>query len=143
MTQLTPDIEFIGARYRIESVIGIGGMGTVYRAIDRLTGREVALKRVKTKLDDLGFSSDSPDENELALVKEFRTLSTLRHPYIIDVLDYGFDAERNPFFTMELLEGGQPISRVCGLCIGRRNSGAHSGNVTGADVLTSARDFAS
>lgn len=109
MEQTTPDIEFIGARYRLESVIGHGGMGTVYHAIDRLTGKAIALKRVKTKLDDLGFNSKTADNNELALVKEFRTLSTLRHPYIIDVLDYGFDQDKNPFFTMELLDGGQPI----------------------------------
>jgi eukaryotic-like serine/threonine-protein kinase len=109
MEQPSPNIEFIGARYRLESVIGNGGMGTVYQANDRLTGQAVALKRVKTKLDDLGFNSKTADNNELALVKEFRTLSTLRHPYIIDVLDYGFDKDKNPFFTMELLEGGQPI----------------------------------
>jgi eukaryotic-like serine/threonine-protein kinase len=109
MDNITPDIEYIGARYRIESIIGKGGMGTVYQAIDRLTGRAVALKRVKTKLDDLGFSSKTSDNNELALVKEFRTLSSLRHPYIIDVLDYGFDNDRNPFFTMELLDAGQHI----------------------------------
>lgn len=109
MEHTTPDIDYIGARYRIQSIIGKGGMGTVYHAIDRLTGRDVALKRVKTKLDDLGFSSKGADNNELALVKEFRTLSTLRHPYIINVLDYGFDNDRNPFFTMELLDDGQPI----------------------------------
>ena len=45
-------------------------------------------------------------ESELRfwLAQEFRTLASLRHPNIISVLDYGFDLEGRPFFTMELLE---------------------------------------
>lgn len=105
----TTDVQFIGVRYRLDGIIGTGGMGTVYRATDRLTGRPVALKRVKASLDDLRFSSKGGGNNDLALVKEFRTLSSLRHPYIIDVLDYGFDSQKNPFFTMELLESSTPI----------------------------------
>jgi len=38
-----------------------------------------------------------------ALATEFHTLAALRHPNIISVLDYGFDREQTPFFTMELL----------------------------------------
>lgn len=45
----------------------------------------------------------------IALAQEFRTLASLRHPHIISVLDYGFDAERVPFFTMELLNDAVPI----------------------------------
>src|SRR5262249_45005388 len=47
--------------------------------------------------------SDSMDIR-LALAREFQTLASLRHPNIISVLDYGFDQERQPFFTMDLLE---------------------------------------
>ena len=42
-------------------------------------------------------------ELRLALAHEFRTLASFRHPNIISVLDYGFDAARNPYYTMELL----------------------------------------
>lgn len=45
----------------------------------------------------------------IALAQEFRTLASLRHPHIISVLDYGFDADRIPFFTMELLQDAVPI----------------------------------
>ncbi len=45
----------------------------------------------------------------LALTQEFRTLSTVRHPNIIGVLDYGFDDDGQPYFTMELLEGAVTI----------------------------------
>lgn len=44
------------------------------------------------------------DEFHLALAREFKTLASLRHPHIISVLDYGFDKQRQPYLTMELLD---------------------------------------
>jgi hypothetical protein len=85
----------VGRRYLLLDLIVQGGMGRVYRAVDRLTGQTVALKRVL-----LGARSDLPPARSLdALAQEFRTLSTLRHPNINSVLDYGFDAEHRPYFT--------------------------------------------
>lgn len=49
------------------------------------------------------------DMLRLTLAREFRVLSALRHPNIISVLDYGFDEDLNPYFTMELIEHGQPV----------------------------------
>jgi eukaryotic-like serine/threonine-protein kinase len=49
------------------------------------------------------------DVLRLTLAREFRLLSSLRHPNIISVLDYGFDEELSPYFTMELLEGASTI----------------------------------
>jgi serine/threonine protein kinase/predicted ATPase len=51
--------------------------------------------------------TDSSQALRLALTQEFRVLASLRHPSIISVLDYGFDGDRQPYFTMELLE--QPL----------------------------------
>jgi len=48
----------------------------------------------------------------LALAREFHTLASLRHPHIISVLDYGFDRDGQPFYTMELLEGAKPLLRA-------------------------------
>ena len=45
----------------------------------------------------------------MALTQEFRTLASLRHPNIISVLDYGFIARSQPFFTMELLQSAQSL----------------------------------
>ncbi len=45
----------------------------------------------------------------LTLAREFRLLSSLRHPNIISVLDYGFDDQLEPYFTMELLERADTI----------------------------------
>ncbi|MBZ0320217.1 MAG: DUF2791 family P-loop domain-containing protein [Anaerolineae bacterium] len=101
---------FIGSRYRLHEQLGTGGMGAVYRATDRLTGTTVALKRVLTPAGDLTFNSASDfDDHRVALAAEFQTLASLRHPHIISVLDYGFDAAAQPFFTMTLLESPQAL----------------------------------
>jgi predicted ATPase len=100
----------IGKRYVLHERLGAGGMGVVYRATDRLTGSIVALKRVTTPAEQLTFASHSGDGDlSLALAQEFRTLASLRHPHIIRVLDYGFDQQRCPFFTMDLLKGAQTL----------------------------------
>jgi tetratricopeptide (TPR) repeat protein len=94
----------ISERFSILDEIGRGGMGTVYRVRDRLSGQEVALKRVMLPVESLEFMSMSDHEDiRLALTDEFRTLASLRHPNIISVQSYGFDNERQPYFSMELL----------------------------------------
>ncbi|MBL7201968.1 MAG: tetratricopeptide repeat protein [Anaerolineae bacterium] len=85
-------------------------MGAVYRATDRLTGEAVALKRVTTPAEQLTFASrGEKTDPPLALAQEFRTLASLHHPNVIRVLDYGFDEQRCPFFTMTLLENAQTL----------------------------------
>src|SRR4051794_40984631 len=94
--------ELINRRYRVADMIGSGGMGTVYRALDRLTGKPVAIKRISSTIKQLILDSDSDSANlRLALAQEFAILASLRHPNIISVLDYGFDEEHQPFFTMD------------------------------------------
>src|SRR5262249_54517974 len=56
---------------------------------------------------------DSPADSRgyrLLLAQEFGLLSSLRHPNIVSVLDYGFDDDRMPYFTMDLEEGGVPLT---------------------------------
>lgn len=113
-----------GHRYVLMEEIGRGAMGQVFRALDRLNGQTVALKRIALRsaplletLDSrtgrhdraLTISSLALRNKRLALAREFRTLASLRHPNIISVLDYGFDAQRQPFFTMELLPAARPL----------------------------------
>lgn len=103
--------DIIKNRYRIEQLIGQGGMGTVHKAYDRLTGDTVALKQVTIphqNFDILTQASETVSER-MALANEFRTLASLRHPHIISVLDYGFDDNNNPFYTMEWIENGIQI----------------------------------
>ncbi|MEQ8676629.1 MAG: protein kinase [Aggregatilineales bacterium] len=100
----------VSKRYILHDLIGQGGMGSVYRAQDRLTGKTVALKRVLSPSEVIDFST-SYDSNDfrLGLAQEFKLLASLRHPNIIEVLDYGFDDDQQPYFTMELLENAETI----------------------------------
>ncbi len=82
-------------------------MGVVYRATDRLTDHILAFKQVIVPTWHYQVDADTEGEIEealrLALAHEFETLASLRHPNIISVLDYGFDEERRPYFTMDYL----------------------------------------
>jgi serine/threonine protein kinase len=105
-----PSLWTVGRRYVLHEQLGAGAMGAVYRASDRLTGGSVALKRVTTPAAQLTFASRAgKTDPRLALAQEFRILASLHHPNIIRVLDYGFDEQRCPFFTMTLLENAQTI----------------------------------
>lgn len=86
----------IAGRYQLLERISQGGAGEVFAARDSSTGRKVALKRA---LPGTGHRS--------ALFQaEYHALARLRHPYIIQVYDYGVDAEHAlPYYTMELLDG--------------------------------------
>jgi hypothetical protein len=104
------DATLIAGRYRIETLLGKGGMGSVYAAVDVASGKRVAIKRTHARAA----------ASVLELFKrEFHTLHGLRHPNIIEVYDYGTDST-GPFYTMELLEGGDlrkatplPWPQVC------------------------------
>lgn len=106
-------VPVIGHRYVILDQIGAGGMGTVHRAKDRLTGETIALKRVLLPSGNLTHSTEVDGKDHyLSIAMEFRTLAGLRHPHIISVLDYGFDTEKKPYFTMELLKNAQTITQA-------------------------------
>lgn len=92
-------------------------MGVVYRATDRLTGQIVALKQVASPLHTLQLTprpalSLHNTNPRLALANEFQTLASLRHPHIINVLDYGFDQSDKPYFTMEYVPDSQTIVKA-------------------------------
>lgn len=109
---MLPDVKpnVIGRRYELQEIIGQGGMGEVYRAFDRLTGDIIALKRVLPQNETLDFANtDESSDFRLALTQEFKLSASLRHPHIIKVLDYGFDTENLPYFTMEMLENDQTL----------------------------------
>jgi tetratricopeptide (TPR) repeat protein len=108
-------MQIMGRRYIVGDMLGEGAMGSVWRVYDRLAGGDVALKLVNPEgglwvSTLIGEGSDTID-TLLALTQEFKTLARLRHPHIISVLDYGFDADQQPFFTMELVENAQPLIR--------------------------------
>src|SRR5687767_5144752 len=83
--------------YRVLETIGSGGVGTVYRAIDRLNGDAIALKLLST-----GPALDPRAARRLA--REFETLYELWHPHVVKVFDTGV-YQRYPYLAMELVEG--------------------------------------
>jgi serine/threonine-protein kinase len=88
----------VAGRYEIKSVLGAGGMGAVFVAEQKPLGREVALKIIKQSL------SDDPDA-VARFEQEAKTVSTLQHPNLITVYDYGHDEDGTLFIAMELLKG--------------------------------------
>ncbi|NDJ85371.1 MAG: tetratricopeptide repeat protein [Chloroflexi bacterium] len=102
--------QLVNGRYMLHDELGAGGMGTVYRATDRLTGRAIAIKRLIPTDEWLDMMSASTSESMLfSLAREFEALASLRHPNIISVLDYGFDQQKNPFLVMELLHDARTV----------------------------------
>jgi eukaryotic-like serine/threonine-protein kinase len=87
----------IEGRYRVESELGAGGVGTVYRAVHLKLDRHVALKVIQERF---GKSRELLQRFE----REARALAALSHPHIITVTDYGVHDEM-PYLVMELLEG--------------------------------------
>jgi serine/threonine-protein kinase len=83
-------------RYRLETELGRGGMGTVFRATDLELRREVAVKI-------LSATSQTSDGRE-RLVREARAAAALNHPHIVTIHDVG-EAAGFPFLVMELVQG--------------------------------------
>lgn len=100
----------IGGRYQPGERIGVGGTSTVYAAYDRLTGSSLTVKRILFNGVTSGPASGlSPQDLRIVLMREFRTLASLNHPYIIEIYDYGFDADGSAFFTTPYLENTQTL----------------------------------
>ncbi|HEX5657475.1 MAG TPA: serine/threonine-protein kinase, partial [Polyangiales bacterium] len=87
--------QVIGGRYRVLRPLGQGGMGAVYAVQDRVSGRELALKRLTH-----GASASTAALFE----REYHTLAGLRHACIVEVYEYARD-HGAPYYTMELIEG--------------------------------------
>ncbi|HKU41712.1 MAG TPA: protein kinase, partial [Polyangiales bacterium] len=92
-------------RYEVREELGRGGMAVVYRVRDPVSGRMLAAKQLLAQRDAHSFA-----ESCARFEREFHTLSGLSHPRIIEVYDYTLDAA-GPFYTMELLDGGDLVER--------------------------------
>ncbi len=95
--------EIVGG-YRVEEVIGIGGMSIVYRAEQLSLNRKVALKLLSSDL------SEDPAFRE-RFRREGRHVAALEHPNVVTVYDFGEDAERL-WMAMRLVEGSNLGQRM-------------------------------
>ncbi|MGI5457182.1 serine/threonine-protein kinase [Streptomyces sp. CA-249302] len=103
-------VRVIAGRYRLESRLGRGGMGVVWRATDELLGRQVAVKEIPLDLDDALSEEESRRQRDRTL-REARAVAQLRHPHIIVVHDVVEHDER-PYIVMELIDGGSLADRI-------------------------------
>src|SRR5580658_2081246 len=93
----------LGGRYRLDAVVGRGGMSTVYRAFDTVLERPVAIKLMHREI-----ASDSDQLERFR--REARAVAQLSHPHIVTVIDAGEepddDGERGtPYIVFEYVEG--------------------------------------
>lgn len=85
------------SHYRVLDKIGEGGMGVVYVAQDTLSDRRVAIKTLTGEPDKQHFRA--------RLLREARSVSSLNHPHIAAIYEYGEAVDGRPFIVMELVKG--------------------------------------
>ncbi len=89
-------------KFKLESVIASGGMGMVYEAYDVNLKRRVALKVMKDC-----FPGDS--EKKQRFMREVQIAAHLKHPHIVEILEFG-EVDEIPYFAMTLAQGGNLMS---------------------------------
>ena len=87
----------VADRFEIERLVEQGGMGVVYRALDRETGQRVALKLALSRVDDA--------EQAERFTREIGLLATFDHPRIVRHASHGVTADGRVFLAMQWLEG--------------------------------------
>jgi serine/threonine protein kinase len=81
--------------YELGPMIGCGGMGRIRAARDLRVGREIAIKELMVKRDDL----------VVRFVREARIAASLQHPNIVPIYEVGTWPDGTPFYTMRMIEG--------------------------------------
>ena len=88
-------------RYEVRELIGHGGMGAVYRAIDTRLGRTVALKTVLAG----GLTAAATEELRRRFMREALAASKVEHRNVVQVMDFGIADGETPYLVMEYLRG--------------------------------------
>ncbi|MEZ4536059.1 MAG: serine/threonine-protein kinase [Cyanobacteriota/Melainabacteria group bacterium] len=132
----------IAGRYTVIEKLGQGGMGRVYSAHDSVLDRTVAIKIL--------FGTNIPQDYWKRFQMEARAASKLKHPAIVQVLDFGVFNDDQPFLVMEHMKGGtledllaregrlpmkDAISIIEQICIGMEH--AHNQQVLHRDLKPS------
>ncbi|HEY5927895.1 MAG TPA: serine/threonine-protein kinase [Kofleriaceae bacterium] len=93
----------LDGRYRVDAVLGVGGMGRVYKAEHTGIGRAVAIKVLHARL---GGSKEAAERFQ----REARASGRLEHPNIVGVSDFGVLEDGSLYLVMEALEG-EPLGK--------------------------------
>lgn len=91
----TSNIKIIDNRFTVDKLLGSGGFGHVFKARDESLERTVAVKVLEV------IDPDAQTRFE----REAQVLSTLQHPHIVSVYNYGADESKRPYISMQYLEG--------------------------------------
>jgi serine/threonine-protein kinase len=129
----------LGGRYRLEGLIGRGGMASVWRATDMPLDRPVAIKRLHARMHD---------DPELAerFRREGQAVARLKHPNLVQLLDQGQEGDE-PFLVFELVDGSDlktiirqdgrlPYRVAAAICaqVARALAAAHEAGVVHRDI---------
>ena len=126
----TPDLRghVVGAKYRVEKLIGAGGMGTVWQGVHITLGHKVAIKFIKPAY------ASHPDARKRFEI-EARAAAKLRTKHAVQVHDFGVTDEKIPYLVMEYLEGRSLSEHLMDL-------GPMSGRDVGTVISQAARALA-
>jgi serine/threonine-protein kinase len=95
----------IAGTYKIEALLGRGGMGAVFLAShQRLAGKQVAIKILHTEIEDAEIVARFKREAEIA--------ARLNHPNIVGVIDYNVAPDGTPYLVLDYLEGETLAQRI-------------------------------
>src|ERR1700722_11334722 len=108
-TPSQPKTLMIGS-YQVDSTLGTGGMGTVFKAVDP-QGRAVAIKMIGGSVlkGTALMREKKKEDSRIGLVREARLAAGLRHPNIVEIYDIGQN-KGALYVVMELLQG-KPLDR--------------------------------
>ncbi len=101
------------ARYRIKALVGTGGMGEVYRALDKTTDELVAIKVLKQEARSI---------DRTRFKREVRILADLRHPGVVRYIDHGQTRDGRLFLVMEWLDGEDLAHRLARRPVGLKDA---------------------
>jgi serine/threonine protein kinase len=96
--------ELLDGRYRLESKIGSGGMASVYRGVDEMLGRPVAIKLFHPGTSDPGDAARKTSET--------RVLASLNHHALVTLFDARLGADDNAYLVMEHVDGPTLAQRI-------------------------------